>query len=415
MPLAPSGEKASLGLGKEVTYGAAVAPTLFLVPSDINFIGSNLPLERPGARRRIGRTYPATGPFYGKANFKVEVDPDSFGAVLALAMGAEAVAPNAGNPTAAAVTTTLSNPIAGPGTQIITPAAMTNINVNSLLDIDTAGLKESVTVLAVTGSTFTAFVKQAHLAAVAIVNTPLALAYDHTFTLGSPRSFFTAEVNRVIDAVRCTGNKVSDISIAATPKSILEATVTTDYASEVFVGAPITPTYSTLYPFVFENPGNVGKINGSQSSATLLDWSVNMNTGLITDFNGFGLGRGRSQMPETMSKVTGSAKIAFETLDAYQLFWGNIGATAPQSLVSPTSFEFDYLSSDQVNHGTTSTGVAYALKVIMGSVFITGNDINIKPAGYLEQSIKFEAFETANGAADDVKFVLTNAGSGISI
>lgn len=326
MAQAPSGELASLAIGKETVFGSPVVPTVFLVPSDINFIGSNELLERTGSRRRVGRTYPATGMFMGKGSFAFEVDPDTFGPVLKLTQGAETVVANG------------------------------------------------------------------------------ATGWDHTYTIASPRANFTAQINRVTDAINCTGNRVASLNLTANPKSILEARVTTEYASEALVGTPVAPTYSTLYPFVFENPGNYGQINGVQSAATILAWDINVATGLTADFSGFGLGRIRGPYPETLTKVNGGCTIAFEDDTAYRLFWGADAATGPQSTITSTSLAFKYVSTDLI-----AAGLPYSLQVICANCFIQGADVNIRPQGYLTQVIKFEAFETTNGASDDVKFILTNA------
>ena len=77
---APSAELATVGIGREITYGTAVSPTLFLIPSSENFDGTNELLERPGARKRIGQTEPLTGLYTGKGQMQVEADADSLGA-----------------------------------------------------------------------------------------------------------------------------------------------------------------------------------------------------------------------------------------------------------------------------------------------------------------------------------------------
>ncbi|HEX3456653.1 MAG TPA: hypothetical protein VHR97_01745, partial [Candidatus Baltobacteraceae bacterium] len=106
---APSAELVTVGIGKEITYGTAVSPTVFLIPSSQNFDGTNELLERPGARKRVGRTEPLTGLFTGKGQMQVEADGDSLGSLLLLAMGAETFSANAGNPGSnPAVTTTSS-------------------------------------------------------------------------------------------------------------------------------------------------------------------------------------------------------------------------------------------------------------------------------------------------------------------
>lgn len=409
MAQAPSGELTSIGIAKETTFGTAVSPSQFLICSDVNVNGVNEFLERPGSRKRIGRTKPSTGMYSIKGSLSHECDPDNTGSLLALTLGTENTAANAANPTAAAVTTTLTvgTPV---GFVLAIPAAMTNITRGQSLTIDTAGNAETVVVQQVTATGFYAYFTKVHASAVAISNAAVVLGYDHTFTLGSPRSSFTLQLNRIIDAVNYFGCKSSQLSIKVSEKSIIEAVLTVEGQSEAFVGSPTTPSYSTLFPFRFESPTNTAKINGVASDATIMGWNVDINTGLTVDFPSFGNGRLRAQMPETVTKVTGGLDLAFETETAMQAFWGISGATGPQSVVLPSALDFKLVSSDMVN-----TAVTYALEIIMGTVMITGNPINVQPAGYLKQSAKFECYESINGAADDVKMILTNGNSGSSI
>jgi hypothetical protein len=415
MPLAPSGELTSIGLGREVGgYGVAPAvPSVFIPADNVSFDGTNSFNEKPGARKRIGRTRANTGLYMGKGSADFEADPDSIGALLALTCGTETVTTNALNPgSAAAVATTVGAGAGfGAGWQTVTPTAMTGIAPGQSLTIDTAGLLETVIVKASSTTTFTAYFKFAHAAGVTIVNATLVTAYDHTFTLASPRPSFTAQINRITDARNCVGNKVSQLSFATTAKAILTAKLTTEYQTELITGSPTTPAYSTLDAFSYENPANQGLIAGVASDATLQSWQVDINTGLTTDFPNFNGGRLRGQLPETVTKVSGSAVLAYETETVMKAFWGNVGgATGPQTIVVPLSFLFKFVANDFVN-----ATVPYALQVILGTCLITSNTVPLKAASYLTQSVKFECYESTNGASDDFRGILTNAASGASI
>jgi hypothetical protein len=405
VPLSPSGELTSIGIAKETTYGSPVVPSIFLISDDSQFFGANEFLERPGSRRRVGRTKPATGGFTGKGTANFEFDPDNTGCVLQLAIGNETVTANANNPTAVAVATTLTIATLV-GFVDFTPASMTGITVGQSLTIDA----ETTVVKAITTNTFRAYAYSAHAVGATIVNAALVLAYDHTFTLGSPRGFFTSQINRVIDAIACTGCKVSSMSVSVGEKAIISGKVNMEYQNEVYVASPATPVYSTLFPFKFQTAGNVVTIDGAASDASVQAWSFTVDTGLITDFPSFGTGRLRGQMPETMSKVSGTLDMAFETDTMYQKFWGKRTATGPQSLVLPVNLSFVLASDDWIN-----TAMPYAMQVIMGTAMLSANDVAIKSADYLKQACKFEAYESINGAADDIKIILTNAASGASI
>ncbi len=405
MGLAPSGELTSLGIGKETTYGSPVVPSIFLISDDSQFFGANEFLERPGSRRRVGRTKPSTGGFTGKGTANFEFDPDNTGCVLQLALGNETVALNANNPTAVAVATTLTIATLV-GFVDFTPASMTGITVGQSLTIDA----ETTVVKAITTTTFRAYAYSAHAAGATIVNAPLVQAYDHTFTLGSPRGFFTSQINRVIDAIACTGCKVSSMSVAVGEKAIISGKVNMEYQNEVYVASPATPVYSTLFPFKFQTTGNVVTIDGFPSDASIQAWSFTVDTGLITDFPSFGTGRLRGQMPETMSKVSGTLDMAFETDTMYRKFWGKANASGPQGLVLPVNLNFGLGCDDYIN-----TGLPYGMQVIMSTAMLSSSDVPIKSADYLKMSIKFEAYEQINSAGDDIRIILTNAASGASI
>lgn len=84
-----------------------------------------------------------------------------------------------------AVSTTLSNAITSAGSQAATPASMTNIVVGSTLTIDIGDLQETVTVTAVTASTFTATFTKTHLAGVGITASAAPGLYYLQQTLSS--------------------------------------------------------------------------------------------------------------------------------------------------------------------------------------------------------------------------------------
>ncbi|MGH7756752.1 MAG: hypothetical protein ACREM8_10780, partial [Vulcanimicrobiaceae bacterium] len=108
--------------------------------------------------------------------------------------------------------------------------------------------------------------------------------------------------------------------------------------------------------------------------------------------------------------VMGSLTLGFETETMLQLFWGAPTATGPQGAVMPVNLEFDVFSQDYIN-----SAVRYALKAIFAGAMLTADDVPVKSNSYITQQVKFEAYESANGASDDAKFILTNAASGNSI
>lgn len=273
------GRAGNPGLGRETTYGTAVSPTLFLIPSTEGYDGTNELLERPGARKRIGQTEQLTGMFTGKGSMQVEADPDTLGAILLLAMGAENIAADASNPDALAVSTTVSQ-AQGIGAGWMTPAAMTNIVKGQSLTIDTSGQAETVVVRAITATQFFAYFSKTHAMSVAIVNASVVLAYDHTFTLYSPRYSFTAQLNDVISAKNAFGAKIAKLSFKITPKAIVEAMCTVEYQGEANVGSPTSPTFSTLHGFVFTTPGNGITMNEIPIDSSVQGITLDIDIGL---------------------------------------------------------------------------------------------------------------------------------------
>ncbi len=406
---APSGELVSMGIGKESSYGSAAVPSVFLIPTQEQFDGTNELLDRMGARKRVGRTEAMTGMFTGKGSMQIEVDPDTFGAVLALLMGGEAVAANLANPAALAVTTTLSAAVPM-GWGAATPVSMTNIVVGQSLTVDTAGLVETVVVQAISATQFWAYFTKAHASGVAITNAAVVLAYDHTFTLASPRNSFTTQINEITAARNCVGGKFSQLQLNVQAQSVLEAALQVEYQTEAHVNSPVTPTYSTLPAFVFETTGNAVNVNGASADASIQGWSVDINTGLITKFPKYGNGRLRGQLPETFTKASGKIDLAFETETMRQAFWGLTGSTGPQSQVLAVPLAFTFVSNGFVN-----TAVPYELQVIIPKAKFVNASTPMRTNDYIKQTVQYEAYESTNGAGDDVKFVLTNAASGPSI
>jgi hypothetical protein len=408
---APSAELATVGIGRETTYGTAVSPTLFLIPSSENFDGTNELLDRPGARKRVGQTEAQTGLFTGKGQMQVEADGDSLGALLLLAMGAEAFIADPGNPGSnPAVTTSSSGQAYGPGWAWVTPAAMTNITVGNKLKVDTATPQENVVVRAVTATQFFAYFTNAHSGSVTIVQaTTVTNAYDHTFTLASPRYSFTAQLNDVIMAKNAFGCKMSQLSFKLTPKAILEAMCQIEYQGEAFVGSPVSPTFSTLRGFTFTNPGNSFSMNGIALDSSVQDFSVDINVGLVTDYPKLGNGRYRGQLAETVTKVTGSFAIAFETETALQQFWGAPGVTNPQGQIMPAPLQIVLASTDPIN-----SAVSTSLTINIPMAKFKTAPRAMKVGDYLKQTFQFQASESVNGAGDDANFVLVNSNASAS-
>jgi hypothetical protein len=400
----PSYELTALGVAKETGYAVQAAPTAFLSAQDTDFHGTNAFLERGSARGQVSQELAATGAFTGSGSASLELDGDIAQVILGLTMGSETVTPNPNNPAApAAVATTIAAGVGYQGQQVVTPASMVNIIVGNLLRVSNGNSdQEDVRVIAVTGTTFTAAFGRVHAAGVALVQTPLALAYDHRFTIGSPRPTATFTWNRKQDCVAFIGNKISSLQISAAANAILLAKIATQYSTEG-VAAAFTPSFSEVTPFRFEDAGNLGYVNGAASTAGILSWDATIDTGLIGAEQVFGHGRFTGEAPEGQTKVSGSASLQFESEQMQQAFWGSVGAIGPQSVIAPLSLSFFWQGSDYIN-----AAVQYGITFAFPAVLITEDPTAGRTGGLLQQAVKFSAYQSVSGAADDMVVTLTN-------
>jgi len=404
VPQSPQFELSSIGLAKEPAYAVQTSPTLWVSAQDFDFHGTTEILARGSARGNVSRELGATGMYTGVGSATIELDPDIAQSILALSLGAESVTPNATVQTAgAAVTTTSPTGVGYLGSQDITPAAMTGITAGMLLRLDSGAKQEDVRVESITATTFRTAPRFTHPPNFTIVQTPLSLAYDHLFTIGSPRSTSTWQWNRRQDTMAYSGNKISSLQISGAPKQILLAKIATQYSTEQKITVPGTPSFSTVYPFRFEDSGNTALVNGL-SRADILSYNLTVNTGLIGSEQVFGHGRFTGSSPEGLSMVSGDAMMQFENEDMQEYFWGAKASTSPQSTVQPISFSFFWQGQDYIN-----AAVRYGITFTMPACIITSNPTPGRAGGLLQQNVKFEAYQSVPGASDDLSVKLTNA------
>ena len=232
-------------------------------------------------------------------------------------------------------------------------------------------------------------------------------AYSSTLTLGALPSFST-EINRVTDAVDLLGCKVNGMSLSFDPGKGLTPKFDLSYATEAVQASPTTPTFSTKLPFSFTNPANVvqvfGAVAGQAGQVTVHQFSVDLKNNLVTNYYSAGSGsRAVVDLPQQGAMVSGKARLGFETDLAYQKFLG--GATAPGNTVAGVAFDLALFTSDQID-GTLS--INYGIEIIVPNCVISTHSAKITSGGIIYQDISFEAGESANGANDDLKIVLTN-------
>lgn len=405
--MASSSELSALGIGKETTPGTAVVPTLWLPARNVALDLDYTNHERSAPKQRVGRTVAADGTALGKGGFDLECEPPALAAILNLIMGAESIGANAANPTVPTGAPTLSGPTVVGATVLPFSSATGYIAGNGFrVDAGLATQEDFVIASVATNNvTVTAPAKYAHATAAAIA--PCALAYDHTFTLASPRNYFSAQWNRINGLAGggtkvAAGCKLDSVSFTPNAKDVLLAKVALEYLTEANVSAPAAPSFSTLTPILFEQSSNYAKIAGVNSDALVTQFGITVNAGLIKDFFGIG-NRTRTAIPEGSSMVNGTIDLAFESANMQQRFWGAPGATGPQSIVTPVVLNMLLASNDNVN-----ASVPYQVQFIIGKAKLTGLTVKASGKSYITQAAKFEAYETANALQDDLKVVLSN-------
>lgn len=402
----PIGERVSLGIGKETTFGTPVAPTIFHPVMDFSPATKNVAVPRTSARGQISQVYPATGSYEGKISLDVECCPDTLPQLLAYSLGNQtAPTHNIINTTTTATANMgATSIVVTDGTLIapgmtITPGAATAVQVTSVADV--AGV---YTVNLASGLSAT-------VASGASVTLTSTTAYASTLKLGTPLPTFTCQNKRdQIDAIAYSGCKVDSFALSLDPKKGLGAKFTLVNQTESIVGSPATPSYSALYPFQFETAGGSTWFNGNAigvaGQAAVLNWQIQGSNSIKTDYFSAANGRFAMSFPEQMRKITGKLTLGFENDTAQQAFWG--GSSAPGSVIPGVAVNLFMVSTDIAD---ATLGVPYALNLFMGKCFIEAADVSQKPGSILTQVVSFQASQTAAGNSDDlvVKFINTAA------
>lgn len=239
-----------------------------------------------------------------------------------------------------------------------------------------------------------------------------ASAFSSILTLGQLPSF-SSELNRVTDAIDMLGCKMNGLSLSFDPGKGLTPKFDVCYATEVVNASPTAPTFSTKLPFTFTGPNNAvqvfGSVAGQAGQVTIHQFSVDLKNNLVTDYYSAGSGsRGVVDLPQQGASVSGKAKLGFETDLAYQKFLG--GATAPGAVIPGVAFDLALFTSDVIDIGL---GINYGIEIIVPNCVISTHSTKISSGGIIYQDISFEAGESANGANDDIKIILTNLASTI--
>lgn len=403
----PIGERVSLGIGKETTFGTAVAPTIFHPVMDFSPATKNVAIPRTSARGNLSQVYPATGSYEGKITLEVESCPDTLPQLLAYALGGQST------PTQSIVATTLNGAtIVGATTFVLT--STTNVVPGMKLVFDTSTNLETLIVATVSNLTVTttAGATFAHASGVTVVCTS-TVAYTSHLKLGTPLPTFTCQNKRdSIDTVAYAGCKVDTFALSLDPKKGLTSKFTLLNQTESNVGSPASPTYSALYPYLFETAGGTTVFNGTAiglaGQAGVLGWQIQGANSLKADYFSAGNGRFVMNFPEQLRKITGKLTLGFENDTAQHAFWG--GTAAPGTVVPGIAIKLVLVSTDIAD---ATNAVPYQITFTLGNCFIESAEVAQKPGSILQQVVTFQAAQTAAGNYDDLTVDYVNTASAV--
>jgi Phage tail tube protein len=410
--LTPPGELASLGFGKEATFGTGVAPTMW--DAFMNFVPSpkNVFVPRGGARKRLSNTYPATGAYELALSVDPETAPDVFGQLLAFALGAQS-APVTG---ASVVATTFngSTSIASP-TTITVSTDTRNIFPGCSLLLDSAAQQETVVVISVTGpTTFTCNTTKTHASGQPITSPVATTAYTSLLTMGSPLPSFTTEyvINKIgtsgaAFARDYTGCKVDTLSLSMNSKGGLVPKFSLVGQSELQQGAPTTPVFSTKQIFTFQAPGAWLAFNavqlGIQGAPAVISWDLSYSNNLLKAYESYGFGRTVYGFPEQQRKITGKLTLGFESTAQYTTFLG--ATTGPANYIPGIAM---YIVCATTDLADATNNFPFSIFIKLPNLAISALGTPGKASGALQQDFTFEAAESTPGAADDIALQLLN-------
>jgi hypothetical protein len=389
----PIGERVSLGIGKETVFGTAVAPTVFHPVMDFSPTSKNVAIPRTSSRGQLSQVYPATGTYEGKISLSVESCPDTLPQLLAYSLGSQSA------PTHSVVnTTTTANTLINATT--VPVASAVNIVPGMVI---TVGACTPIAVASVSGLTVTVVGPGLSAATTlgATVTCTSATAYASRLKLGTPLATFTCQNNRVTDALAYSGCKVDTFSLTLDPKKGLDNKFTLVNQTEAIVGSPASPTFSALYPFLFQTVGGMTAFNGTAigiaGSAAVLGWDIQGANTIKTDYYSAANGRFAMSFPEQMRKISGKLTLGFENDVAQQAFWG--GSSSPGTVVPSASIVLSCVSTDIAD---ATLAIPYMITFTLGKCFIESADVAQKPGSILQQVVTFQAAQTAAGNNDDL-------------
>ena len=425
--LVPGGQNTALGVGKETTPGVAVAPTIYHAHTGFYAGEKNVAVPRPGARRHLTETYPATGPYMVSISLGVETDPDAFMQLVAFAMGEQTA------PTEEIINTSLYAVAAMGATSIVVddlrpfyPGVVFTVTGNTPSTCQ--NIEPGVGGAPAPGGTvLLAAGLSAGAAMGAAVTGTSGTAYQSTLKHGTPLPSFSLVIQRAStafgasfnDYVLYYGCKVQNMTLSMDPKAGLTAKFTILAIGALNQGdaawpGGFSPSFSTLYPFQFTNSNSFSIFNGVwigySGQVAVASWEIAVANNLLPEYFSFGEGREVLTFPEQQRKITMKSTLGFESNAAYLDFWGGSGVTRPANVIPGTSFEFCARSSDLAD---PTDGFYYSVDFLLDNCFLETANPDIKPTGTIMLPVSAVTGESSNGANDNLFVTFVNTASAV--
>jgi len=370
-----------VGIGKEATYGTAVAPTKFLefISESIKTSNELIPSKAVTASRSRKKMF--MGPYKASGDIPLELGPENCGLLLLAALGRVVTTGPGGEGEYTHVFTTKSPEqtistatSAGTTTTTIDTARTEdddywNGAYISMLDGDNAGETKKITDFDAAADTITheAFSN--------------AVASGDSYVILWKLPSLSIEVYKQIMVQRFAGCKVETLKLSCAAGEIAQAVATIRAKSDDINISAATPSFSTKDPFLYH--GGTVTIGGAANNyvpkvEVSIANTLSGNTQVIGS-------RFDTEPLSTLVVVNGNFDIKFTDQAQYQQFLGGAGQQSPQDAQDDTSLQLDL-------QGALIGGAVYdKLTILLNKIYYNTANANIGGPDEIIQNVEFEA------------------------
>jgi len=232
------------------------------------------------------------------------------------------------------------------------------------------------------------------------VTTPETGVGQHTFTTAKklPSWCFEIGVGNV-DAIRHSGVVVDSLEISQSAGDRVTASVDLPAQQPTAQGSQATPTYDNLRTFQYHDA--TVSVNGTDRSPDVQEttWSLTNNVDMPTR---------TSRFPDKaflgQREITAEVTLDFETMELWEAFWGNSGATTPQNTLSDVGFNIKWVSPETI----ASTSTAYSLEIDMPKCRIDTHEATLNEQDLVAEDVELRALLDVGGDGYDCQATLVN-------